>query len=207
MLSIRLLLASTSPRRRELLTRAGITHRLVEPGHEPVGVAADPALLAAERAASKARGARWSVAFDAYPGEVGEPVVLGVDTVVACDGFEFGKAADREAAQRSLRALSGREHRVHTAIHLFLPWRAAPGDGVARIDTAVVRFDPLDEERLGAYLDSGAWQGKAGAYGIQDPEQDFVHLVDGDLETVIGLATRSVRELLEALGFGGASSR
>lgn len=205
MLPIRLLLASSSPRRRELLNRAGIAHRLVEPGPEPAGAAEDPALLAAERAASKARGARWSVALDEDPNGIGEPVVLGVDTVVACDGVEFGKAADREAARRSLRALSGREHRVHTAIHLFLPARAAPVDCVAWLDTAVVRFDPLDEERLDAYLESGAWQGKAGAYGIQDPEQDFAHLVDGDLETVIGLATRSVRDLLQALGSGDST--
>ncbi|MGE3171232.1 MAG: nucleoside triphosphate pyrophosphatase [Planctomycetota bacterium] len=181
-----LVLASTSPRRSRLLTEAGIAFVLGEPGPEPeaAGSPRDKALL---RARSKALGGRG-------PAGVTAPL-LGVDTVVDLDGQELGKAADPAAAAAMLRRLSGRMHRVHTGHCLFDPATGARREEVA---TARVAFAPIDDGALQRYLDSGEWCGKAGAYGIQDPSQSFVSLVDGALDAVIGLHVDAVRRLLGA---------
>jgi len=178
-----LYLASTSERRRLLLAAAGFEHAIVEPGPEPIGRGA-PLELARTRAESKARGALVSGA----PGWV-----LGVDTVVDCDGHELGKPADRAAAGAMLRRLSGRDHRVHTAICLL----SHPGGECRRADSsALVRCRSLADAELAAFLASEQWRGKAGAYGIQDSVCDFMQLLQGDLDTVIGLSISALRQLL-----------
>lgn len=123
--------------------------------------------------------------------------VLGVDTVVELDGREYGKPTNRAAAEAALRALSGLEHHVYSAHCL---WRARDGRQQTRLAAATVRFLPLSDARLDAYLATGAWRGKAGAYGIQDPAADFIELVEGDLDTVVGLSVRAVRQLLREAG-------
>lgn len=188
-----LLLASTSPRRRQLLTAAGIAFALCEPGPEyeaggdfDHGETGRPEQLAAARARRKAQGA------------TGTPrggLVLGVDTVVDLDGLELGKAQDREQAERSLRRLLGREHAVHTA-HCLV--RTDDGWCSERLTTARVRFAAASDAELARYLDSEHWRGKAGAYGIQDEAQSFIELAHGELDTVIGLSIAAVRELLAA---------
>ena len=178
-------LASTSPRRRQLLAEAGVDFRLHPPGEEPRG-AGSPDHLAALRARAKATGA------PAAPGPI-----LGVDTVVAVDDLELGKPCDRAAAEAMLHRLGGREHRVWTGHCLVLPGSRRC---LERLVGARVRFQALDEAARAAFLDSGTWRGKAGGYGIQDPEAWFAELVEGDLDTVIGLHVATVRELLEAAG-------
>jgi septum formation protein len=180
-----LYLASTSPRRRRLLTDAGLVHVCVPPGPEPVG-GGGPAERAVQRAEAKAAGARVRGA----PG-----YVLGVDTVVEVDGRELGKPRDRTDAARMLEELAGLEHRVHTA-HCVRPH---PDDGQRwrLVTSARVRFEPIEAPRLLRFLDSGAWAGKAGAYGIQDADADFARLVDGDWDTVVGLSVAAVTALLD----------
>ena len=180
-------LASTSPRRRDLLERAGIAFRLAPPGPEPLGGAGAPAELAVERAVAKATGAVLP------PGARGR--ILGVDTVVDCDGVELGKPRDRAEAEAFLRALAGRVHHVHTALALV------PATDRKHARTAVahagVRIAPLGESALARYLDSELWQGKAGAYGIQDDGAGVsVELVDGARDTVIGLPIRVLAAML-----------
>jgi septum formation protein len=182
-----LLLASSSPRRRDLLTRAGIAFALVEPGPEPEAHG-PPLRRAVLRARSKAMGAT--------PGAGSLLPVLGVDTVVDVEGVEHGKAADRDEAERLLRALFGRSHQVHTAHSLIAPQSGAMRECVT---TSVVSCTTPSEADLQAYLDSGDWQGKAGAYGIQDAGAHFLRVQQGPLDSVIGLHVDAVRQLLREL--------
>lgn len=186
-------LASTSPRRRQLLQQAGIAFALCEPGPEYAsggdfdhGETGAPQQLASARAKRKALHAK--VPADAE-------LVLGVDTVVDLDGQELGKARDRQHAQELLARLADREHLVHTA-HCLLRGSLVREE----VTTASVRFLPCAAAQWAAYLDGGNWRGKAGAYGIQDPDAPFIELRQGELDTVIGLSVAAVRRLLAAVG-------
>lgn len=190
-----LYLASTSPRRRDLLHAAGLRFELCEPGPEYApgdageheSEAGDPAAHAVMRARRKGLGAR--------PPSTEVPV-LAVDTVVDLDGVELGKPRDAAAAERMLRGLMGRTHRVHTAHSLSLP---AEGWHRELLTSATVRCGQAPDGELQRYLDSGQWRGKAGSYGLQDPAQDFFALLDGAFDTVVGLHVPAVRALLAAL--------
>ncbi len=181
-----LVLASTSPRRSALLAAAGIPFVIGVPGPEPEACG-PPKQRAVERARSKATLA-------VAPRGVKAPI-LGVDTVVDLDGAEIPKALDRHHADLLLRRLAGRVHQVHTA-HCLVD--AASGCFREHLTTSTVSCRPVDEEALRAYLDSGEWRGKAGAYGIQDDAQSFVSLVEGSFDTVVGLSLAAVRHLLNA---------
>ncbi|HEX6811016.1 MAG TPA: Maf family protein [Planctomycetota bacterium] len=193
---IDLYLASTSPRRRELLERAGIRFRLCEPGPEYEtdeagehhSVAGDPAAHALARARRKA-----TFAIPPDPAIA----VLGVDTVVDLDGTELGKPRDRDDAERMLQRLAGRRHRVHTA-HCVC-WKARD-HVVAALATAVVECRAPSAAELLHYLASGQWRGKAGSYGIQDEAQRFFTLVEGSFDTVVGLHVATVEALLAGRG-------
>ncbi|MBX3461982.1 MAG: Maf-like protein [Planctomycetes bacterium] len=183
-------LASTSPRRRSLLQAAGIPFVLCEPGpeldHLPPRAGVTPRDLARERARRKALGA-------AAPAS-GLPV-LGVDTVVDLDGVELGKPRDRDEAAAMLHRLIGRRHAVHTAHCLVAPG----GDAFAEeIASATVTCRTPGAAEIAAYLASGDWHGKAGAYGLQDPTQSFLCLAEGAFDTVVGLHVPAVLRLLAA---------
>lgn len=190
-----LYLASTSPRRHLLLQQAGVVFEPCAPGEEYAGEdphAGDPPRqLAIERARRKALGA-----------ECRDPrvPVLGVDTTVEVDGEELGKARDRAEAEAMLRRLAGCRHRVHTAHCLVLPESGVRHEEV--VSATVVGGQPGADE-LQRYLDSGDWQGKAGAYGIQDATQGFLKVLEGDFDTVMGLHVAAVRRLLARSRSGG----
>jgi septum formation protein len=177
-------LASSSPRRSALLLAAGIPFVLAEPGPEPRGEGR-PSELALLRARSKAVHGR------AAPG-VSAPL-LGVDTVVDLDGQELPKPASLAEARTMLHRLRGRAHLVHTAHALFVP---ATGACLVELVTARVACREEQDAAIEAYLASGQWQGKAGAYGIQDDAQSFVRLLEGAFDTVVGLHVPAVRRLL-----------
>ena len=183
-----LFLASTSPRRRALLADACVEFTCIAPGPEEPGQGR-PDQRAMFRARGKALGARapWC-----------DGLILGVDTVVDLDGEEFGRPVDRNAARATLRTLSGRTHQVHTGHCLCRP----DGGTVEALASSRVRCHPISPDELESYLDGGGWQGKAGAYGIQDAGAGFVELVEGDLDTVIGLSVAAVRGLLERIPDG-----
>lgn len=188
-----LYLASTSPRRSALLGGAGIAFVPVEPGPEPVepGFPADVAL---QRAVAKASEAR-------IPAGSAAGLVLGVDTVVDLDDVELGKPRDSGHARVILGALAGRRHRVHTGLALVSwPERELIA---AEVATAVVEFDPLDDVALSAHVATGLHEGKAGGYGIQDPATaSFARVLEGEVETVIGLPVRRLLELLTEIERG-----
>lgn len=183
-----LYLASTSPRRRALLRDAGLQFVLHLPGPEPMGTGS-PAELAIERARHKALGAPTPAA----PGWI-----LGVDTVVGQGSREFGKPTDAADAARMLRSLRDGEHLVysgHALVESHPPHGSAPRV-ITELAESTVRCRAFSEQELEAYLSTGDWQDKAGAYGIQGPAKTFMTLQAGALDTVIGLHVASVRNLL-----------
>jgi septum formation protein len=160
-----LLLASTSPQRRAILQQLGVPFDVVSPAYEETGT--DPL----EHAAGKAR----SVAG-------GERPVLGVDTIVVCDGRTIGKPTDAADAERMLEGLAGKTHEVVSGLCLRTrAWEELHAD-VTR-----VTFRPLAARDLAAYLASGEWEGRAGAYAIQGRGAALVERIEGDYLNVVGL--------------------
>ena len=179
-----LVLASASPRRRELLSLLGIPFRVVA----PVGVdetpldGEQPQDLARRLAADKARSVE---------GEV----VLAADTVVELDGEVLGKPLDADDARKMLRRLSGRTHLVHTGVAV----RAGEQVEIEVVSTSV-RFVPVSEEAIGWYLGTAEPFGKAGAYAIQGAGGALVDDVHGSVTNVVGLPLPTVVRLLERRG-------
>jgi septum formation protein len=130
-----------------------------------------------------------------------EGVVLGADTIAALGGEIFGKPADRGDAERILRRLGGTTHEVITGVTLL---DAATRQRLVRHAVTAVTMRSFHEVRLQAYLDSNEWQGKAGAYGIQDRGDEFVERIEGSFDNVVGLPTELLAEMV--LEFANAKS-
>ena len=183
-----LILASASPRRRELLARLGL---------EPSAIAAaeiDESPLKAELPrVYAARMAREKAA--AVPG--GAAFVLAGDTVVALGRRILPKAEDAATARRCLKLLSGRRHRVLSAIALKYP------DGTLRerLSETIVRFKVLSTAEIEAYIAGGEWSGKAGGYAIQGSAEGLVAWISGSHSGVMGLPLFETRALLKSAGF------
>jgi septum formation protein len=183
----RVVLASSSPRRRELLTLVGITHDVAPanidesylPGELPAGHAER---LAREKARVVAASAP-------------DAVTIGADTIVVVDGDVLGKPRDEEHAAEMLRRLSGRSHRVITAV--AASWR---GELASTVEEVGVAFRPLTDLEIAAYIATAEPMDKAGAYGIQGYGATIVERVDGDYFAVMGLAINRLVRLLERLG-------
>ena len=184
-----LILASTSPRRHELLALFGILFDVKSPSFEERLVPDRPAI---EQVQSFAQGKAQSVAR-----QEPEAIVLGSDTVIELDHDVLRKPADLVEARAMLRRLAGRDHHVHTAVALVCSARAID---VVALSTAVVRMKPFDERVHERYLATGECLGKAGAYSIQGEGGDLVDSIDGDFPTVVGLPLRLVAQLLTQAG-------
>ncbi len=185
--TMRLILASSSPRRQELLRNAGFAFEVVPSGVEEVPRAGESAEVFARRAAQeKALRVAASVPVAS--------LVLGADTVVAIDQELLGKPSDRGDAARMLRRLSGRTHRVITGICLV-----RPPDRVEATDqeTTLVTFRALDEEEIGSHIESGEPFDKAGAYAIQGLASKFVTRIEGCYFNVVGLPVPRLAHLLK----------
>jgi septum formation protein len=161
-----LLLASTSPQRRAILTQLGVPFDVVAPDYDEV-----PGTGPLERAAGKA----WSV-------EGGERPVLGVDTEVLLDGELLGKPASATEAEAMLESLGGRTHEVVSGLCLRTQaWEELHSA------TTFVTIRPLTPRDLAHYVDGGEWEGRAGAYAIQGLGASLVERIDGDFLNVVGL--------------------
>ncbi|ADP83149.1 Maf family protein [Pseudofrankia inefficax] len=185
----RIVLASGSPRRRELLAAMGIPFEvLTSDVDETVAGHDGPADFALQLARRKAQ---------AVAGRVTDALVIGGDTVVELDGTIFGKPADEAAAFATLGRLSGRAHRVVTGLAVL-----DTATGVLRQEaaTSTVRMRAFADDEIRAYVASGEPFDKAGAYAVQGLGGRLVAAVDGDLDNVIGLPTRTLRRLLAGFG-------
>lgn len=188
-----LLLASRSPQRRAILEQLAIPFAVVVPEYEEESTGADPTAEVERRAQGKAR----SVAA----GGDGRPV-LGVDTEVVLAGRIFGKPANATEAEAMVEALGGRTHVVVSGLCLV-----TPGWEVVDHEATRVTFRDLTPRDLAAYVATGEWEGRAGAYAIQGRGAGLVHSIEGDYLNVVGLpATLLVRVLAERFagvyGFG-----
>lgn len=190
--SPRLILASASPRRREILERLGIAFEVVVPDVEELREG-DPQTVVLENARRKARAGRQQRG-------AGETMVLGVDTDVAIDGGLLGKPADEAGARERLEALSDRTHEVLSGVVVV---GTALGTGVAVERSALARtevtFDRLGRETIDLYLASGEWRDRAGAYAIQGLGSILISSISGDFSNVVGLPVPTLLELLPAL--------
>jgi septum formation protein len=187
---MRLVLASASPRRLDLLARIGVTPDAVIPAHidETPRKGELPPVYAARIAAAKA---------DALRGAETGSLILAADTVVAAGRRILPKAENEAEARAALSLLSGRRHRVHSAVTLV----GADGTVRHRLSTSIVAFKRLSDEELAAYLASGEWQGKAGGYAIQGRAEALVRWMSGSHSGVVGLPLYETRTLLRAAGY------
>jgi len=184
----RLILASSSPRRRQLLTDAGYQFEVVAPtlAEPEEGLKHLPPCQQAEALAyfkARAVGTRDG----AY--------VLAADTIVAAGGSVLGKPADAEEARRMLTDLSGTRHAVITGVALLGP------DGRRRIasDTTYVVMRKITPREIDRYVAGGEWQGKAGAYAIQETADRFVERLEGSFSNVVGLPVELVGRMIHEL--------
>jgi septum formation protein len=191
---LRLVLASASPRRREILSALRVPFEVVVPEVEELtdGV---PEEVVVENARRKA-AAGLRAAAEAAEGAT----ALGVDTEVVLDGRLLGKAAGRTEARERLEALGGRTHTVLSGIVLHGAARSR-GEPVERSGVALteVTFRELDRATLETYLASGEWRDRAGAYAIQGLGSILVERVEGDFSNVVGLPVRLLLELAPEL--------
>ncbi len=186
-----IVLASASPRRLELLRSVGLRVRVVPSAYgEPDDPSARPVELAVRHARAKAENVVDSIGT--------AQAIVAADTVVDLDGAALGKPVDAEDAARMLRALSGREHVVHTAFALAVPGR--PGL-IEESASTRVRFYPLADDEIAAYVATGEPMDKAGAYGIQGRAAALVESIDGDFYTVMGFPLARFVRALRRLGF------
>jgi nucleoside triphosphate pyrophosphatase len=185
---MRLILASASPRRLDLLARIGVVPDAVIPAEiDETPLKGEPPPAYARRMAAA------KVAAIAEPGAL----ILAADTVVAAGRRILPKTESEEAARASLTLLSGRRHRVHSAVTLI----DAEGRARHRLSTTIVTFRPLGEDELAAYLAGGEWRGKAGGYAIQGAAEALVRRLSGSWSGVVGLPLYETRGLLRAAGY------
>jgi septum formation protein len=184
-----LILASASPRRRQLLEEAGYLFEvdpsdLAEPDPQPGTPPAEYAAhLAWRKAVTVARRRRSGL-------------ILAADTVCAVDGEILNKPIDRDDAERMIRLQEGHDTEVITGL---CHHRTECEEWIGAIEISLVRFKPLSDTERTLYLDSGRWEGKSGAYGVQDRDP-FVSVVQGSFSNVVGLPMERLASLLESCG-------
>jgi septum formation protein len=187
MISPRVILASASPRRRELLDLVGIAHDVQPADIDETYRDGEEAAAHAERLARE-KGEKIAAQ---YP----EAIVISADTIVLVDGLVLGKPRDEAEAARMLSMLSGQTHVVLTAV--AVTYRGHMRSGV---ESVRVTFRSLDRERIGAYIATAEPMDKAGAYGIQGFGATLVERIDGDYFAVMGLALARMVDLLQEVG-------
>ena len=187
---MRLVLASASPRRLDLLARMGVTPDCVVPAEidETARKGELPPVYAARMASEKAA---------AVAAREAGALVLAADTVVAAGRRILPKTEHEEEAREALSLLSGRRHRVLSAVTLIDP------AGVARhrLSTTIVAFKRFSADELDSYIAGGEWHGKAGGYGIQGHAEALVRMISGSHSGVVGLPLYETRALLRAAGY------
>ena len=183
-----------SPRRKELLAKTGLKFSVVVSGGEEKAETSDPAETVEKLSLDKA-----SAVADLLQAEKEPQLIIGADTVVACDGEILGKPSDREDAFRMLWKLQGQTHQVYTGVTLLLKkkhtWQAHTFS-----EKTDVQFYPVSREELLAYIETGEPMDKAGSYGIQGGFGIYVKGICGDYNNVVGLPVGRLVYELKKLG-------
>ena len=188
---MRLILASASPRRLDLLARIGITPDAVDPAHIDESVA--PGEVPRDHARRLAREKAEAVAAK-YP----DALVLAADTVVAVGRRILPKVEDEATLRQCMALLSGRRHRVLTGVAL-----AIPGGAVReRLVETMIAMKRLSDEEVDFYASHGEWHGKAGGYALQGYGEVYVRHIAGSYSNVVGLPLTETRVLLKSAGYG-----
>lgn len=185
-----IILASGSPRRKELLEQIGIAFRVIKSGAEEIITKTLPEEIVKELSAQKAED---------VAAKLEDGIILGADTIVCLDGEIMGKPKHREDACQMLNRLQGRGHSVFTGVTLL---KKEAGAEVKRRNFAVetkVRIHAMSKEEIEAYLDTGDPFDKAGAYGIQGPFAAYVDGIEGDYNNVVGLPVAAVYQELKQI--------
>ena len=187
MITPHVILASASPRRRELLDLVGIAHEVLPADIDETYTDGEEAAEHAERLARE----KGAVLAKRYP----NAVVISADTIVLIDGLVLGKPRDEADAARMLSMLGGQTHVVLTAVAVTYRGKMRAG-----VESVRVTFRALDRERIGAYIATSEPMDKAGAYGIQGFGATLVERIDGDYFAVMGLPLARMVDLLQEVG-------
>jgi len=185
----KLILASRSPQRRNLLAAAGYEFDVVPPlAVDECGVCSrkSPAEFVARLALEKASD---------VAGQVGSGLIVACDTVAECDGQVLGKPENEALARRMLEMLSGREHRVLSGVCV---WNVPGGEPLVRIAVTRLKMERLAPADLATYVESWQWEGKAGGFGYQD-RLGWVRVIEGSESNVIGLPMELLGEMLQQM--------
>ena len=214
--NVRLVLASASPRRRELLSQIGLEFTVMPSTKEENAKTTEAGALVQELSRQKAvdiweqlsggRGQNPDADQEQIAEETQEPnfngkrqpelLVIGADTVVCCEGKILGKPHSREAAAEMLTALQGRSHEVYTGVTLY-----SQSETVTFFECTQVEFYPMTEVEISEYIDSKEPMDKAGAYGIQGLGARFVKGIRGDYNNVVGLPVGRLYQELKSRGW------
>jgi septum formation protein len=185
----KLILASRSPRRRELLQEAGYHFQICPPTDH-----AESAPISGEDPAQLVSRLAYQKAADVVS-RTAEGLVLACDTIVECLGQVLGKPADESHARQILQVLSGRVHRVYSGLCL---WKVPNGAPAVKVAVTTLRMDRLSKKQIDEYIAGGQWEGKAGAFGYQD-RLGWVNIVEGSESNVVGLPMELLTEMLKGL--------
>ena len=214
--NVRLVLASASPRRRELLSQIGLEFTVMPSTKEETAKTTEAGALVQELSRQKAvdiweqlsggQGQNPDADQEQIAEETQEPnlngkrqpelLVIGADTVVCCEGKILGKPHSREAAAEMLTALQGRSHEVYTGVTLY-----SQSETVTFFECTQVEFYPMTEVEISEYIDSKEPMDKAGAYGIQGLGARFVKGIRGDYNNVVGLPVGRLYQELKSRGW------
>jgi septum formation protein len=187
---MRLILASTSPRRREILGLLGLPFEVIAPQFEETivscrGIEEEVLQFAMGKAKSVATANR-------------ESIVIGSDTMISHEGRKFGKPADLADAKRMLRTLSGKIHHIFTSVAVV---DGCEGPGLERVDRVAVKMRPLSDAAIDRYLERGESYDKAGAYSIQGQGRRLIESIEGDYLAAVGMPLMPIARYLGEQGY------
>lgn len=184
-----LILASTSPRRREILALLGVPFAVIAPRFEeiigPGSIEAEVLQFAVEKARSVAA-------------EHPQDIVIASDTMIMLDGEKFGKPLDVEDARRMLRALSGKLHHIYTSVAII---DGAGGPGLEIVEKVSVVMRAFTDQEISEYLSCGESLDKAGAYSIQGSGSGLIESIEGDYLAAVGMPLRPIAQYLQGCGW------
>jgi len=188
-----IILASTSPRRQEILRSLGIPFTVMVPSYvEPESPSGDPVDITELNAMKKVESIiRMEL-------DLSVPWVLGADTLICQNGRLFGKPSSREEAESMIRSFSGTTHSVVTSISLF---DSTTNVATSKTSESTVSFIPLNDEEISKYLDTAEWQGVAGAYRIQGKAAMYIDRIEGSWSGIVGLPIHSLYGILREHGY------